>query len=40
MGFVFIYRVTRVVNFAQGAFAIFGGFIAYSFLKAGVPQGV
>ena len=40
MGFVLIYRVTRVVNFAQGAFAIFGGFITYSLLRAGVPQGV
>ncbi len=40
MGFVLIYRVTRVVNFAQGAFAIFGGFITYSLLKAGVPHGV
>ncbi|MCL6094822.1 MAG: branched-chain amino acid ABC transporter permease [Actinobacteria bacterium] len=40
MGFVFIYRVTRVVNFAQGAFAVFGGFITYSLLRAGVPQGV
>ena len=40
MGFVLIYRVTRVVNFAQGAFAIFGGLIAYSLLNAGVPHGV
>ncbi len=40
MGFVFIYRVTRVVNFAQGAFAIFGGLMTYSLLRAGVPQGV
>jgi len=40
MGFVFIYRVTRVVNFAQGAFAVFGGFITYSLLRAGIPQGV
>ncbi|MHB8263823.1 MAG: branched-chain amino acid ABC transporter permease [Acidimicrobiales bacterium] len=38
-GFVFIYRVTRVVNFAQGAFAVFGGFITYSLLAAGMPQG-
>lgn len=39
-GFVMIYRVTRVVNFAQGTFVVLGGFCAYSFLAAGVPQGV
>lgn len=39
-GFVVIYRVTKVVNFAQGAFVVFGGFITYSLLGAGVPQGV
>ena len=39
-GFVIIYRVTKVVNFAQGAFVVLGGFIAYSLLGAGVPQGL
>ena len=39
-GFVVIYRVTKVVNFAQGAFVVLGGFIAYSLLGAGVPQGL
>ena len=39
-GFVIIYRVTKVVNFAQGAFVVLGGFIAYSLLGAGVPHGV
>ncbi|MDX6231870.1 MAG: branched-chain amino acid transport system permease protein, partial [Nocardioidaceae bacterium] len=29
-GYVVIHRVTRVVNFAQGTFAVFGGFISYS----------
>ncbi len=38
-GFVIIFRVTKVVNFAQGSFAVLGGFIAYSLLGAGVPQG-
>ena len=39
-GFVVIFRVTKVVNFAQGAFVVLGGFIAYSLLAAGVPHGV
>jgi branched-chain amino acid transport system permease protein len=39
-GFVLIYRVTRVVNFAQGAFAVFGGLLTFSLLRAGIPQGV
>ncbi|MHB8244299.1 MAG: branched-chain amino acid ABC transporter permease [Acidimicrobiales bacterium] len=39
-GFVVIHRVTKVVNFAQGAFAVLGGFIAYSLLQAGLPHGV
>ena len=39
-GFVIIYRVTKVVNFAQGAFVVLGGFIAYSLLGVGVPHGI
>lgn len=39
-GFVVIFRVTKVVNFAQGAFVVLGGFIAYSLLRAGLPHGV
>jgi branched-chain amino acid transport system permease protein len=35
-GFVAIYRVTRVVNFAQGAFAVIGGMSAYWLLSHGV----
>ncbi len=38
--FVVIFRVTKVVNFAQGAFVVLGGFIAYSLLRAGLPHGV
>jgi len=39
-GFVTIYRVTRVVNFAQGAFAVLAGMLAYSLLARGVPHGL
>ena len=38
-GFVAIYRVTRVVNFAQGAFAVIGGMAAYALLSRGLPHG-
>ena len=37
-GFVAIYRVTRVVNFAQGAFAVAGGMAAYALLSRGVQH--
>jgi branched-chain amino acid transport system permease protein len=37
-GFVAIYRVTRVVNFAQGVFAVLAGMLAYSLLGVGVPH--
>lgn len=37
-GFVMIYRVTRVVNFAQGAFAVVGGMSAFALLGHGVPH--
>lgn len=39
-GFVAIHRVTGVVNFAQGAFAVVAGMAASSFLVQGVPHGV
>jgi branched-chain amino acid transport system permease protein len=39
-GFVAIYRVTRVVNFAQGVFAVLAGMLAYSLLGVGVPHVV
>lgn len=39
-GLIAIYRVTHVVNFAQGAFAVVGGMCASSFLTAGLPHGV
>jgi branched-chain amino acid transport system permease protein len=37
-GFVAIYRVTRVVNFAQGVFAVVAGMLAYSLLAWGLPH--
>lgn len=38
-GFVAIHRVTRVVNFAQGTFAVVGGMMAGSMLGSGLPHG-
>lgn len=38
-GFVTIHRVTRVVNFAQGTFAVLGGLTAGSLLDRGLPHG-
>ena len=37
-GFVAIHRVTRVVNFAQGGFAVVAGYVTFSALHAGVPH--
>ncbi|MCL5734120.1 MAG: branched-chain amino acid ABC transporter permease [Actinobacteria bacterium] len=38
LGYVTIYRTSRIVNMAQGAFVMFGGFFAYSFLsQLGLP---
>jgi len=39
-GFVAIYRVTRVVNFAQGVFAVLAGMSAYTLLGHAVPHVV
>ncbi|MFD0689340.1 branched-chain amino acid ABC transporter permease [Actinomadura fibrosa] len=38
-GLVTIHRVTRVVNFAQGMFAVVGGMTAGSLLARGLPHG-
>ncbi|GIE95673.1 branched-chain amino acid ABC transporter permease [Paractinoplanes rishiriensis] len=40
IGLVVIYRVTNVVNFAQGAFAVLGAMLAGSLLSAGLPHGL
>jgi branched-chain amino acid transport system permease protein len=37
-GFVAIYRVTRVVNFAQGTFAVIGGMAAAALVGRGLPH--
>lgn len=39
-GIIIIYRVTRVVNLAQGTFAVVAGFTASSLLSAGMPHGL
>ncbi|MDQ6636451.1 MAG: branched-chain amino acid ABC transporter permease [Candidatus Dormibacteraeota bacterium] len=39
-GFVTIHRVTGVVNFAQGGFAILAGYVTFSALRAGLPHGL
>ena len=39
-GLVAVYRVTGVVNFAQGMFAVVGGLCASAFLTAGLWHGV
>lgn len=39
-GLILIYRVTRVVNLAQGMFSVVAGFMAASLLDAGVPHGL
>jgi branched-chain amino acid transport system permease protein len=39
-GLVVIYRVTRVVNFAQGAFAVIAAMLASTLLGAGWPHGL
>ena len=39
-GLIIIYRVTRVVNLAQGMFAVLAGFSAATLLDAGVPHGL
>jgi branched-chain amino acid transport system permease protein len=37
LGVVTIFRVTNVVNFAQGEFVMLGGFLAYTLLAWGLP---
>ena len=39
-GLIIIHRVTRVVNLAQGTFAVLGGFTAASLLGFGIPHGL
>lgn len=39
-GFIAIYRVTNVVNFAQGEFVMVGGFLAMTLSSLGIPWPV
>ena len=39
-GLIIIYRVTRVVNLAQGMFAVLAGLTASSMLDSGLPHGI
>jgi branched-chain amino acid transport system permease protein len=39
-GLIIIYRVTRVVNLAQGMFAVLAGFTAASLLESRLPHGL
>ncbi len=39
-GIIIIYRVTRVVNLAQGMFAVAAGFSSASLLEMGLPHGL
>jgi branched-chain amino acid transport system permease protein len=39
-GLIIIYRVTRVVNLAQGMFAVIAGFAASTLLGVGLPHGL
>jgi branched-chain amino acid transport system permease protein len=38
-GFVIAFRVTQVVNLAQGSVAVFGGLMSYSLLDGVLPHG-
>src|SRR4051794_28312268 len=40
IGVVAIYRETRLVNFAQGVFAVVAGLLSYTLLGAGLPHVV
>lgn len=40
LGFVLIIRATNVVNFAQGDFAMLGGFAMVAFLSSGLPYWI
>ena len=39
-GFVVVHRVTRIVNFAQGSFAILAAMLASSLLRGRLPHGL
>ena len=37
LGFMIVYSVTRVINFAQGEFVMLGGMLSTVFYRAGLP---
>ncbi len=38
LGYVTIYRTSRLINMAQGAFVMMGGYLMYTFFtQAGIP---
>jgi branched-chain amino acid transport system permease protein len=39
-GIVMVYRVTHVLNFAQGVVAVIGALVSYSLLTMGLPHGL
>jgi branched-chain amino acid transport system permease protein len=41
LGFVLVFKATRVINFAQGAMMLLGGYVAYAFsVSMGLPLAV
>ncbi|MEY2471208.1 MAG: branched-chain amino acid transport system permease protein [Actinomycetota bacterium] len=37
LGYNLVFATSRVVNFAQGSMLVVGGFVAFAFIRAGVP---
>src|SRR5689334_25198682 len=37
LGYNLVFATSRVVNFAQGSMLVVGGFVAFAFVRAGVP---
>jgi branched-chain amino acid transport system permease protein len=37
LGYSLVFATSRVVNFAQGSMLVIGGFVAFAFVRAGVP---
>jgi branched-chain amino acid transport system permease protein len=40
LGFVIVYRATKVINFAQGELVLLGAYVAYSFNQTALPFAV
>lgn len=37
LGYSLVFATSRVVNFAQGSMLVVGGFVAFTFIRAGIP---